>query len=203
MRRTTILTIRSLAVVSAVLLSACDDAGSPAPLDSALTAAQWREDLRTVGRELPSRHANAFHRVSRASFDSAVSALDSAIPNLGPDSTVVGLRRVITMIGDGHTNLSLPGNWSRLPVRFTWFGDPVNAPADLELRVTAAAASLVHALGARVIRIGDSTTSGAYNALTSIVAAGESEGSLREASTAYLRVPHLTRVAADTAAEVL
>jgi hypothetical protein len=175
------------------MLSSGCDTGSPAPLDPALTAAQWREDLRTVARELPKRHANAFHTVSRSSFDSAVSALDSAIPHLGPDSTVVGLRRVVTMIGDGHTNLSLPGNWSRLPVRFAWFGDPVNAPADLELRITAAAAPLKHALGARVIRIGDSATSGAYAALVSIIAGGESEGSRREASTAYMRVPQLLR----------
>ena len=53
MRRTTILALRLLAVVSSILLSACDDAGSPAPLDSALTVAQWREDLRTVAREVP------------------------------------------------------------------------------------------------------------------------------------------------------
>lgn len=193
MTRTNILAMWSLAVVGAILCSGCDDTGSPAPLDAALTAAQWREDLHTVARELPRRHANAFHTVSRASFDSTVSALDSAIPHLGPDSAVVGLRRVITMIGDGHTNLSLPGNWLRLPVRFAWFGDPVNAPADLDLRITAAAAPLEHALGARVVRIGDRTTSGAYAALTSIIAAGESEGSRREASTAYMRVPRLLR----------
>ena len=191
MTRMTILGTWSLAVVGAMLSSACDDTGRPAPLDPALSAAQWREDLHTVARELPKRHANAFHMVSRSSFDSAVSALDSAIPHLGPDSAVVGLRRVVTMIGDGHTNLSLPGNWSRLPVRFTWFGDPVNAPADLELRVTAAAAPFEHALAARVIRIGDSATSGAYAALTGIIAGGESEGSRREASAAYMRVPQL------------
>lgn len=183
----------SLAIVGAILSSGCDAAGRSASLAPPLTTAQWREDLRTLAREVPKRHANAFHAVSRFAFDSAVRALDAAIPRLGPDSTVVGLRRVVTMIGDGHTNISLPVSWSRLPVQVAWFGDPVNAPADLELRITAAASTLQHALGARVVRIGDSSTSGAYAALASIIAGGESEGSRRDASTAYMRVPQLLR----------
>jgi hypothetical protein len=193
MTRTTIRGASSLVLLGAMLSAGCGDGGSSAPLDPALTAAQWRDDLHTLSRELPKRHANAFHTVSRSSFDSAVSALDSALPHLGPDSTVVGLRRIVTMIGDGHTNLSLPSNWPRLPARFAWFGDSANSAANLELRITAAAAPIRYAIGARVLRIGDSATSGAYTALSSIIAGGESEGSRREASAAYMRVPQLLR----------
>lgn len=39
-----------------------------------LSAAQWREDLAFLARELPLRHANAFHYTPRERFDAAVAS---------------------------------------------------------------------------------------------------------------------------------
>src|SRR5262245_27129810 len=52
------------------------------PKLSHLSAADWQADLRYFATEIPKRHKNAFHHVSRAEFDRDVAALESAIPSL-------------------------------------------------------------------------------------------------------------------------
>jgi hypothetical protein len=179
-----------LAAALLVASSACGSSSGSAK-DVTLDVKQWRDDLRVLASELPTRHANAFHSVTRASFDSAVAALDSALPHLDSDAREVGFRRLVALIGDGHTSLSTSSDARRLPLRFRWFGDPVRAPGALELRLTDAAPPYDHLLGARVLRVGDSSAAGAYQALTAIIADGETVGSRRAASTYFLRRPDL------------
>lgn len=162
-------------------------AGSEAGPDFA--SKQWREDLGVLATELPKHHANAFHSVTRASFDSAVAAVDSALSRLDADAREVAFRRLVAMIGDGHTGLSTSSDSPQLPLRFSWFGDPIRKPAALELRVTHAAPSYGYLLGGRILRVGDSTAAGAYQALTSIIAGGESVGSRRVVGAYFLRRP--------------
>lgn len=42
----------------------------------------WREDLRFLAEELPKRHANLFHTMTREQFETAVKQLDERIPTL-------------------------------------------------------------------------------------------------------------------------
>ena len=51
-----------------VFLSSC---GTQNP-NPQISSDAWREDLRYLARELPSRHVNAFHSVSRETFDAEV-----------------------------------------------------------------------------------------------------------------------------------
>src|SRR5215208_1868306 len=69
----------------------------------ALSKAQWHEDLQYFARELPKRHKNLFHTVSREQFERAVADLDAAIPSLQGDQIVVRMLHLTAMIGDGHT----------------------------------------------------------------------------------------------------
>ena len=41
-----------------------------------LTKEQWRQDLQYLAKELPRRHKNAFHTVSRETFERAVAELE-------------------------------------------------------------------------------------------------------------------------------
>ncbi|HXJ42321.1 MAG TPA: hypothetical protein VNH18_23780, partial [Bryobacteraceae bacterium] len=45
------------------------------PENLQLSAQQWREDLQFLARELPKRHANAFHFTRREDFEKAVANL--------------------------------------------------------------------------------------------------------------------------------
>lgn len=70
-------------------------------------ARAWREDLRVLVRELERLHPDPWHRTPEARFDSAVAALDGAIPDLGAHEIAVGFARLLALVGDGHTSLPL------------------------------------------------------------------------------------------------
>ncbi len=135
--------LRAMLVVGLVTLSAV--AGDK-EVKLTLTAEQWREDLRTFAKELPRRHKNAYHAVSKEAFEKAVADLDAAIPTLEPHQVVVRLQQIAALVGDGHTGVHTPGVFKRYPLGLYWFGN--------ELRVTGAAKEYAQALGARVVKIG-------------------------------------------------
>jgi hypothetical protein len=143
-------------------------AAAPVAAPRVLTAEQWREDLRTLARELPRVHRNAFFELTPARFDSAVAALDRDIPSRSDHDIVLDLTRIVAMVHDGHTRLAWPEDPSvafdlshskppppkwpallfhRYPLRLYLYRDG--------LFVQGATPELRRAVGARVVRIGD------------------------------------------------
>jgi hypothetical protein len=120
---------------------------APADPFAQLTKAQWREDLQFLARELPKRHANAFHHTPRERFEAEVADLDRRIDKLNADEIYVGLDRIANLVGDGHTFVEFPDDVARLPLQIKQFG--------AEYRVIAVAPGLEKALGARILRIHD------------------------------------------------
>lgn len=134
------------AVVAAVLLS--QDALA-SPLDAA-SVRQWREDLAVLRTEMPARHANLFHSMTRAQFDSALQAIDQSLPRLARHQVIVELQKLTALVGDGHSNVSpwrdTSAVFHELPVALYGFEDGVFVRA-----ATTAQAAL---LGARVLGVG-------------------------------------------------
>jgi hypothetical protein len=112
-----------------------------------LTPAEWREDLATLARELPKRHANAFVFLPKAEFEARVADLDRRIPQMSPDQIFVALSQLVNAIGDGHTGIVSPPSRENMPIELSEFGG--------DIRVTAAGAGLEKAIGAKVLKIGD------------------------------------------------
>jgi len=112
----------------------------------ALTADQWREDLRVFAKEMPKRHKNLYHAVPKETFDQAVTDLEAAIPGLQPHQIVVRLQQITALVGDAHTAVHFPASFKRYPLGLWWFGN--------ELRVTGAGREYPKALGTRVVKIG-------------------------------------------------
>jgi hypothetical protein len=115
-------------------------------LPAAAGADQWRDDLRYFAKELPKRHKNLYHAMTREQFERAVADLDAAIPSLQDHQVVVRLLQVTGMVGDGHTAVHLPPSFKIYPIALYWFGK--------DLRVIAAGADYRNVLGMRVVRIG-------------------------------------------------
>ena len=120
--------------------------GSP----PAMTANQWRDDLKFMASDMQKRHANLYHHVSREDFDGAVADLDAQIPNLPRNRIIVGMMRIAAMVGDGHTRVEPRKDpafgFPSLPVKFYLFDDG--------LYVRAARPEQRDLLGARVEAIG-------------------------------------------------
>src|SRR5262249_45911256 len=113
--------------------------------DEDARAEQWRADLRFLATELPSRHKNAFFRITRGAFERAVAELDGKLPSLSESEAICGLLRVVALVGDTHTQLSgWQSRFRRYPVDLWGFSDG--------FYVISAAPEYRRAVGARLIR---------------------------------------------------
>ena len=167
------------AIIFALILTAC--AARNATTD--VTPDAWRADLQFLARELSARHVNAFHTVSRDQFNAEVARLDQAIPQMRDEEVVVGLMRVVALIGDGHTHLDLPPSFARYPIEFHWF--------DNELRVLAAAHPYHAAVGTRLLGIGAASLDDLMKRTSELVPRGETDGWTRLTATLRLTSPEV------------
>src|SRR4051812_7048466 len=81
-------------------------APSVAATPSNLSVEQWREDLYFMAREMERLHKSLYHSVSREAFAAAIADLDARLPGLQRHEVIVGIMRIVAMVGDGHTNVS-------------------------------------------------------------------------------------------------
>ncbi len=156
-----------------------------------LTKEQWQKDLQYLAKELPHRHKNAFHTVSKEQFERAVAELDAATPSLEEHEILVGLRRIVAMVGDAHTALAPAQTFNRYPLTLYWFGD--------DLRVLRTIADYKRALGTRVVGIGGLSLSEATAQVNTLVPR-ETEQFLRYSNvslTPLAEVLHALKIAPD------
>ncbi|HEY8559132.1 MAG TPA: hypothetical protein VIL74_01930 [Pyrinomonadaceae bacterium] len=154
---------------------------SAGPVALAQSKEKWRADLRFLATELPKKHKNAFHRITRAEFEKQIAELDRRLPDLSDDAIVVEMSRIVSRIGDGHTSLGWWGVYPRVPLELFWFGK--------ELRVTRAAAAYPRLNGARVTKIGGVAIEKIYERSREYISPGESEQFTLSASADLVTFP--------------
>ncbi len=171
-------------VVSAWPSQAQESADRPRPVD--LSAADWIEDLGVLATRLPEVHRDAFHTISEEDFRRRVIELERRIPELAYHEIVVELARLVAAIGDGHTRLWLTDSqrngFRRYPIVLYDFADG--------LRLVAAPRNHAHAIGGRVIRIGNADTAEAMRLVEPLVHR-DNEMGLRRIVPLYLRIPEV------------
>lgn len=126
--------------------------------------AGWRYDLDFLVREARRMHAGPHRPAFSAAFDSAASELHDRIPELSNDRIVWELRRLIVLLGDGHTGIYGPGpdtplefRARDLPLLFYEFDDG--------LFVVDAVGKARRWIGSRVLAFGPLTAEEALSAL--------------------------------------
>ncbi|HEX8097437.1 MAG TPA: hypothetical protein VF507_05350, partial [Pyrinomonadaceae bacterium] len=128
-------------------------------------AEKWREDLRYMAEEMPKRHRNLFHTMTREQFEGAVKRLNERIPSLSRHQIIVEVARIAAMVGDGHTNVAPTRDpkvgFRSYPVKLYFFKDG--------LYVRAAAGEQAGLVGARVVKIGNAPVEQAYAAVREII----------------------------------
>jgi len=145
-----------------------------------LTKAQWHEDLAFLARELPKRHANAFHSISREKFESEIKGLDHRLDQLNGDEIYVGMDRIANLVGDGHTYIRFPEDDANLPIDIARFGD--------NYRVLATANGNDRALGARVVKIEDTPVARAHEMLLALTPSDETDVLRNERANGFLTI---------------
>ena len=110
----------------------------------------WRQDLRVIADRVPSIHPNAFYRLPRTRWDSAITAIDAKLPRMTRNQAIVAFSQLIALINDGHTTIN-PMFDRAMKVHYY--------PAELHLFddglfVKSAVPKYSSLVGAKVIRIG-------------------------------------------------
>ena len=133
---------------------------------SAAEAEKWREDLRYLAEEMPKRHRNLFHSMTREQFEGAVKNLHERIPTLTRNQIIVELTRLVAMVKDGHT--SIAGLMSDPKIGFRSYPLSLYFFKD-GLFVITADRVYAAAVGARVLQIGNASAEEAYKAVRELV----------------------------------
>ncbi len=149
-----------------------------------LTAAQWQADVDFLAQAMPRQHPNLFRRMKREDFDAAVKQLHDRIPSQNEDEIIAGLMKIVGMVHDGHTGL-FPHSYFRsgiYPIRFYSYQDG--------LFVRQAAPDYAGAVGARVLKIGNTPSDEALRLMGQLVAADNQMG-ISENAPLFLSIPEL------------
>jgi len=154
-----------LAILLAVSLPLFADS-KPQPLP-AMTAEKWRADVDYFARELPKRHKNAFHAITREQFAAEIARLRASAEKANDDEMIVGFMRIAAMVGDGHTYVHLPSTTRQFPVTIV----------DIEgaHRVVRAAGTAADLVGGKLSRIDDMPLADAIAKIRTILPQDESE----------------------------
>jgi hypothetical protein len=168
-RRTSLTPVAALAVAFICVVGGRTDGEPVKPIGQGieLSKEQWHEDLQFFARELPKRHANAFHHVTKERFETEIANLDRRLGSLNGDEVYVALDRIANLIGDGHTYVRFPPDRANIPLDFERFGD--------EYRVTQVAPGLEKALGACVVKVHDTPVARARETLLALTPQDETE----------------------------
>lgn len=172
-------TILWLLVGLAIGLPALAGGAPPASLPT-LTTAQWQADVETFLRQLPKKHANAFHHLTRAEYEAAAAALRSRVAGSHPDEILVGMLQITARIGDGHTYVHMPAGTHRLPVQLLPFG--------ADLRVVRATEEARPLLGGRLVRVDDMPLLQVVERVHTVVSQAESDAFVRGLTPSRMRV---------------
>ena len=194
-----------------IALASLPASGRAGPIGDAWVAG-WRADLAFAADSLPRAHPDFFHSVSPAAYRAALDSLAARLPGLEHHEIAVELARIMALVGDGHTRLTLPFDrgagffaghastaapkipglvFRHYPVRFELFADT--------LWVVQADSTHRNLLGGRVVRLGERAVADARVAVQPVVHR-DNDNQLRSILPAWLVCPeilHARGVVAD------
>jgi hypothetical protein len=132
----------------------------------------WRADVEYLRQEMPRQHASLFHSMTKAQFDSAIAAVETALPTVTRYGAIVQLMRLDALVGDGHSSVSpwrdTVIHFQTLPIALYRFADGYYVRATL--------ASSRDLLGARVLRIGNVSVDSAERIVAPLISHDNSMG---------------------------
>jgi tetratricopeptide (TPR) repeat protein len=101
--------------------------GVPAFAQNTISTADWQEDLRFLQATIHKDYPFILKKISAADFDAKVDTLFHQIPNLEAHEVPVGLARMVSLFGYGHTQIRYESiaNGTALPVNLYEFTDGV------------------------------------------------------------------------------
>ena len=108
-----------LRIAPFVLAQNCD-----CPCLGGMNPTKWHEDLAVLREQMPKKHGNLFHSISREQYELAFDDLERRLPEMTDNQVKLGIMQIVASVNDGHTHVRLDtlGN-HMLPIRLHYFAD--------------------------------------------------------------------------------
>jgi hypothetical protein len=104
-------------VTTAALLAGCGTALS-------VRDRNWQQDVAYLARNLPIVHVMGLTGTTRSAWDAAATRLESQVPRLSDGQVIVGMARMVAMLHDDETQLTMPQS-PIYPFAAQWIGAAV------------------------------------------------------------------------------
>lgn len=131
-----------------------------------VTTEEWREDLRHLEEELPRRHVNAFHTMSRDYLDRRMQRLWERVPAYDDHDMPIQIAAVLNPMFDGHSGIRLfwdsAVDFHAYPIQLRVFPEGIY--------VTGAPEEHERLVGARLDSLGDRSAEAALAATAELIA---------------------------------
>lgn len=157
---------------------------------------RWRADLLYLADELPRRHPNLFYSYPASEFQRNVAELNEALPALPEHVIITRLVQLVARCNDAHTSV----DWSttsfrRYPLQMQALLDKngnegayVTAVTTETTESNRGATGYARALGARLVRIGDTPIEVASMAAASLISAENAQW-IRARISGFITIP--------------
>lgn len=164
------------------ILGACSsDELSLAPEPAATREGRWQQDVRYVSDNVARLHADAFHHSQRAAFELATQALVAEAGELSDQALVLGMARVLALLGDGAAEVELgAARFPSLPIELVSLSDG--------LFLVAVPVGQSAALGGRLVGVGGVPVEQALQRLGEVIS-HENDYGLGARAAELLRLP--------------
>ncbi len=156
-----------------------------AAAQQALTAQQWREDLKFLQETVHADYPFLFKKTTAEDFDKAVDKLYDEIPELQEHEIVIGLARLVSSFKYGHTVLGFrykPYAFHQIPVNLYEFNDG--------MFIQGVHMEYAETLGAKVIEVAGIPVADALKAIYPVVPA-ENDQFFKAYAGSYLTCPEV------------
>ncbi|MEM9549140.1 MAG: hypothetical protein AAGA77_24345 [Bacteroidota bacterium] len=104
--------------IALFLIVACSD-------DTPVYTNEWDEDVYRFGKELKDKHVDLFFNISESEFDSQINTLRANSGLWTEDKILFELSKIISQIGDSHTQIVFGSKLPLYPFRLQLFDDGI------------------------------------------------------------------------------
>ncbi|MEE9371526.1 MAG: hypothetical protein V3V00_00570 [Saprospiraceae bacterium] len=139
----------------------------------------WEEDVCFFGENLKSKHKDLFFNIPQVEYDYDINTLQSNTSTLSELDIIIGLKKVISKIGDSHTGIQIGTRLTPVPLRVQWFDDGIY--------ITGIATSQEMYLGKKVIGIEGISIDIVLDSLKTVIAY-ENESNFKNQVIGFLQV---------------
>lgn len=139
----------------------------------------WDEDVYHFGRELEDKHIDLFFKLSKSEFENDILQLRESTGIYTDEKIIIELTKILSKIGDSHTQLQLGNKFQVLPIEFLWLDDGI--------LLSAVDAANPHHLGKKIDSVNDIPILEVINGFREVIAF-ENESNFKNQVIQYLKI---------------